>query len=172
LGAVFAYPVFTALVFTQTVEAGEASTSTRDRAAQPGASRTIDLWPIAEACRAVAEANDLPLALQQATSVVAKTLKADLAAVGVPGGSPDTVEFVAIHHPVARPELGAMFSLDSQPSVKRAISHKRPVLLGSERGDEAKTLSLLMGSETVRPMIILPLIHNHETLACSFLAGD
>jgi PAS domain S-box-containing protein len=176
-----AYPLFAALVLDQVISARELPATTLraqpafapTRSAEAGsASPAIDLWPVAEACRSVAEANDLRLALQQAAGVIAGALKVSLAAVGMPGESPDTVELAAIHHPGATPEPGAAFPLDSQPTLKRAISHKRPVTLGAEQADEMKTLAALLGSQTARPLLIEPLIHNHETLGLLILSKE
>lgn len=172
LGALAAYPLFVALVFSRIVEAREPPPPLSTFATQPAAPQADSLWSVVEACRSVAEANDLSLALQQATSAIAATLNASLAAVGLPGGSPDTVELVAIHHPGAAPQLGATFPLESHPTVKRAITSKRPVTLGPEQGPETLSLSSLLGSQTPRPLRVEPLVHNRETLGVLILGTE
>jgi len=171
LGALAAYPLFVALVFGRIVEAREPPPLST-AAAQPAAPQADSPWFVVEACRSVAEANDLSLALQQATSAIAVTLNASLAAVGLPGGSPDTVELVAIHHPGAAPQLGVTFPLESHPTVKRAITSKHPVTLGPEQGPETLSLSSLLGSQTPRPLRVEPLVHNRETLGVLILGTE
>jgi hypothetical protein len=95
-GTLTAYPLFAAIVYTQIIETREAAAVPASPlpfaadlpAEKPG---TADLWPVAEVCRSVAEASDLPLALQQAAHVIAKTCEVDLAAIGVPGESAGTI---------------------------------------------------------------------------------
>ena len=172
-GTLTAYPLFAVLVYTQIVETHEAVAVSASPlpfptglpAEKPG---VADLWPVAEACRAVAEADDLPLALQQAAHVIAKTLNVDLAAIGVPGKSAGTVEFVAIHHPGAEPQLGTAFLLDSQPTIKHAISHQRPAAL--EQNTEAMELAALLGSQSPHLMRVEPLVYNRETLGVLILS--
>jgi len=172
-GTLTAYPLFAALVYTQIMETREAVAVPASPlpfpaglpAEKPG---VADLWPVAEACRAVAEADDLPLALQQAAHVIAKTLNVDLAAIGVPGKSAGTVEFVAIHHPGAEPQLGAAFLLDSQPTIKHAISHQRPAALA--QNTEAMELAALLGSPAPHLMRVEPLVYNRETLGVLILS--
>jgi len=171
-GTLTAYPLFAALVYTQIMETREVAAVPASPlpfpaslpAATPGAA---DLWPVAEACRGVAEGGDLPLALQQAAQAIAKTCDVDLAAIGVPGASVGTVEFVAIHHPGAEPQLGVTFLLDSQPTIKHAISHQRPATL---QNSEAMELAALLGSQSPHRMQIEPLVYNRETLGVLVLS--
>lgn len=171
LGELAAYPAFVALVFNRIVQVHEPS-SVSTAIVQAAVPKTDRLWPVVEVCRTVAEATDLSPALQQATSVIAAALNVNLAAVGLPGGSPDTVELVAIHHPQATPQLGATFALDSHPTIKNAIASKRPVILDPEQGSETKTVASLLGSQTPRPLRVEPLVHNRETVGLLVLGAD
>ena len=171
-GTLTAYPLFAALVYTQIMETREAEAVPASLLPFPTAvpaetSGITDLWPVAEACRGVTEGGDLPLALQQAAQVIAKTLNVDLAAIGVPGASAGTVEFVAIHHPGAEPQQGTIFLLDSQPTIKHAISHQRPATL---QNAEATELAALLGSQSLNQMRIEPLVYNRETLGVLILS--
>ncbi len=167
LGALVAFPLFAALVYEHMTarEAPAEQVSVAPHAGGPKRAPT-DSSPAAEACRAVAEANDLPLALQRAASAIAGALQADLVAVGIPGASPDTVELTAVHHPGATPEVGATFPLDSQGAIQQAISHKREARLDpvQAQGNEAVTLALLLDTPLLRPLLIEPLVYNRETL--------
>jgi len=162
VGTLAAYPLFAALVLDQIIQAQQIQ-SALPRRAQP-ASATANLWSVVEACNSVAEADDIPSAIQRATVAIAQALNTDLAAVGVPGESPDTVQVVAIYNSGAPSEPGATFSLESQPAVKYAISNKRRVSLGPEQGNEAIALSTLLGSQAPRLMLLEPLLHAQETL--------
>lgn len=171
LGELAAYPAFVVLAFNRIVEAREPS-SVSTTIGRPTAPKTDRLWPVVEICRTVAEAADLSPALQEATSVIAAALNVNLAAVGLPGGSPDTVELVAIHHPQAAPQLGATFALDGHPAIKHAIASKRPVVLDPEQDPETKAIASLLGSQTPRPLRVEPLVYNRETLGLLVLGAD
>ncbi len=171
LGTLAAYPLFAVLVLNRIIE-GREPTPAPMATRQPTATRADSLWPVVEVCRRVAEATDLALALQQATSVIATALNVNLAAVGLPGGSPDTVELVAIHHPEATPQPGTTFPLDGHPTVKRAISGKRPVTLGPEQGSETMALASLLGSQTPRLLRVEPLVYNREALGLLILGTE
>lgn len=167
LGALAAYPLFTALVYNRlAVREVTAVPVPQIPLVMEPSPASPDLWPVAEACRAVAEASDLPRALQQAAGAIARAINADLVAVGVPGASPDTVELAAIHHPGTTPEVGAVFPLDSQPTIKRVISAKREATLDPLRaqGNEAATLAQLLDTPSAQPLLIEPLVHNRETV--------
>ena len=171
-GTLAAYPLFAALVYTQITETREAEKAPASLVPFPVSVPAeklgvTDLWPVAEVCRSVAEGGDLSQALQQAARVIAQTCDVDLAAIGVPGASAGTVEFIAIHHPGAESQPGATFQLDSQPSVKRAILHQRSATV---QNAEAMELAALLGSQSPNPMQIEPLVYNRETLGVLILS--
>ena len=153
LTALAAYPLFAALVYRQ-IEALQLPLSFE--LAQPAA----DLWPVAEACRAIAENSDLARALDQAASAIAKAIRADLVAIGLPGESPDTVHIATIH-PSASPTLGASASLDAHPVIRQAITMKSTVTC--ELGGDAAALAEWLGA-TPRPWLIEPLVYDRETI--------
>ena len=166
-GALAALPMFAALVYEHMTapKVPAVQVSLAPHAAGPNPA-PIDLWPAAQVYRAVAEANDLPLALQQAVSAIAGALQTDLVAVGTPGASPDTVELTAVHRPGAAPEVGATFPLDSQGAIQQAISHKREAKLdpAQSQGNEAATLAHLLDTPLLRPLLVEPLVYDRETL--------
>ena len=167
LAGLAAFPLFAALVYGHmlTRQAPVTAISVAPLAVEPNPA-SPGLWPVVEACRALSEANDLPQTLQKAAGAIAKATQASLVAVGIPGASPDTVELIAIHHPGAAPEVNAVFPLNSQPTIQSVISAKRRATLDplKAQGNEAVALAQLLDTPPLRPLLIEPLVYNHETL--------
>ncbi len=159
-----AYPLLAATVYSAFVDARQAAAPRPVTASRliPGAP---DPWPVIEAIRQIGRSADLRLTLQQTCAAISTGLHADLAALGLPGDSANLVELVAIHHPGAAPTPGAMFALDEQPAVKRAIDRRRAVSIGpQDNAAEVSGLFGLLGSFVPGPLLIQPLIDGSNVL--------
>lgn len=166
LSQIAAYPILAATVYSayvgaQPEERSRPLSTARLLAAGP------DPWPVIDAVRQIDGSADINLALQKVCASIAVNLRADLAAVGLPGGAANLVELVAIHHPGAAPPPGAMFSLEEQPAVRRAIERRRTISIGPE--DSATEISRsglfgLLGSFVPGPLLIQPLVRDPNVL--------
>jgi signal transduction histidine kinase len=164
LAQLVAYLLLAATVFaayTQTRHETEPRPASAERL-MPGAP---DPWPVVDAIRQVGSGDDRQLALQRVCAAIASHLRADLTAIGLPGNAPHLIELVAIHHPGAAPTPGAMFTLDEQPAVKRAIDRRRSVLIGpQDNASDISGLFGLLGSFVPGPLLIQPLIDEQDVL--------
>ena len=168
-----AYPLLAATVYSTFID------TRQETAPRPvGTTRLLagapDPWPVIETIRQIGGSADLGLTLQQVCAAIATNLRADLAAIGLPGASADLVELVAIHHPGAAPTPGAMFALDEQPAVKRAIDRRRAVSIGPE--DDAAEVSGsglfgLLGSFVPGPLLIQPLVSGQNVLGVLLISN-
>ncbi len=169
LAALAAYPLLAAFVLNHVIQL-RAPQAPAVPAVGPRAASITSLWPVAEACRQLAETNDLPASLQQVAGAVAQSLNADLAAIGMPAESPDSVQFAAVYFPGVTPTPGAAFQLENQPTIKRAITSRTSATLGPEQGGEAMALSMLLGSQMLRLMRVEPLVYNRQALGILLLS--
>jgi signal transduction histidine kinase len=160
-----AYPLLAATVYREYVEARHDVMPQRSIVAHlmPSAA---DPWPVIDAIQHIGGSADLQLALQQVCAATATTLRADLVAIGLPGSAANLVELVAIHHPGAAPTPGAVFALDDQPLVKRAIDRRRGVSIGPEdrAGGDVSGLFGLLGSFVPGPLLIQPLVSDQNVM--------
>ncbi|MGH2593775.1 MAG: ATP-binding protein [Anaerolineae bacterium] len=168
-----AYPLLAATVYSTFID------TRQETAPRPvGATRLLagapDPWPVIETIRQIGGSADLGLTLQQVCAAIATNLHADLAAIGLPSASSDLIELVAIHHPGAAPTPGAMFALDEQPAVKRAIDRRRAVSIRPE--DDAAEVSGsglfgLLGSFVPGPLLIQPLVSSRNVLGVLLISN-
>jgi len=166
LAQLTAYPLFAINVFQLTLVDG----SPRSAAAiAVPASTSLDLneptWQMLETIRRINAQADMPLALQQIAASFAHALHADVAAIGLLSDVPNSIDLVAIHHPGASPAPGAIFIIDKQPNVKRALERRRPIVVEpNEAAPELVDLYGLMGSFVVGPLLIMPLHDETEAM--------
>jgi signal transduction histidine kinase/GAF domain-containing protein len=166
-----AYPLLAATVYREYLDLRQPSAPKPDAAARltPG---TSDPWSAVDAIRQVGHSADLNLALQKVCASAANSLHADVTAIGLPATPPNLIELVAIHHPGAAPTPGAVFALDEQPAVKRAIDRRRPVSIGlQDNATQVSGLFGLLGSFVPGPLLIQPLLSDQEVLGV-FLVGN
>lgn len=147
-----AYPLFATLVV------GLLPTPDPSTLARP-APATLDLWPIAEAGRAVAEGAGQHT-LGRSAEAIAHAIHADLVVIGLPGVAPDTVELTGIYCADGTPQATPSFSLDSVPALWQVISRKTATRVPI---DQALPLTTAL-ELTPRPLLIQPLVHHRETL--------
>ncbi len=172
LTQVAAYPLFAIVVF-QLITNEEPR-----RPAEPSVPITTvfdfsdAIWQTLEAIRGLSVNSDLSLALQQITSTLAPALKANVAAIGLTSDVPNSIDLVAIHHPGASPAPGAIFVIDKQPSVKRALERRRPITLtANDTTPELNELYGLMGSFVAGPLLIVPLHDETKPLGVVLLGN-
>ncbi len=164
LAQLAAYPLFAATVYREFVEARQ-ETAPRPVGTERQVAGPPDPWPAIDAIRQVGRSADLQLTLQQVCAALAGNLRADVAAIGLPGASADLVELVAIYHPGAAPTPGAVFALNEQPVVKRAIDHRRSVSIGPQDNTaDVSGLFGLLGSFVPGPLLIQPLVSAENVL--------
>ncbi|HEY4689996.1 MAG TPA: ATP-binding protein [Anaerolineae bacterium] len=166
-----AYPLLAATVYRGYIDTRPELVPKAERVAQmiPGVS---DPWPVIDAIRQVGGSADLQLTLQKVCAAVATHLHADLAAIGLPGSSSNLVELAAIHHPGAAPTPGALFALEEQPIVKRAIDRRRAVIVGpQDNAADVSGLFGLLGSFVPGPLMIQPLITEENVLGVLLLGN-
>jgi signal transduction histidine kinase len=165
-----AYPLLAAVVYREYVESrheaipapSSVGVHPRGRPENAGAS---DVWAVVDTIRQVTTSADLPLTYQKVCAAVAASLRADLAALGLPGPAANLVELVAIHHPGAAPTPGAVFALEDHPAVRRAIDRQRTVIIGPQHDPpDVSGLFGLMGSFVSGPLLIQPLVSHHTVL--------
>ena len=154
LAQLTAYPLFAILVYRQVAS----TTPTGAANEEPAAGERSELSQILDAVRQLNTGEDLTLAMQQVATTMAQIMQADLVAVGLPSDVPGSVELAAIHHPGAAPSPGAIFMLDKQPYIRRAITRRRPVIVGpNDHAPELSDLFGLLGSFVRSPLLIVPL---------------
>ncbi|HET7087103.1 MAG TPA: ATP-binding protein [Anaerolineae bacterium] len=163
-----AYPLLAAVVYREYVESRhEAIPAPAGAGLAPArsASWASDVWAVVDTIRQVSTSADLPLTYQKICAAVAASLRADLAALGLPGPAANLVELVAIHHPGAAPTPGAVFALEDHPAVRRAIDRQRAVIIGPQHdAPDVSGLFGLMGSFVSGPLLIQPLVSHHTVL--------
>ena len=166
-----AYPLLAATVYREYLDTRQEAAPRPDSSARLMSSAP-DPWPVLEATRQIGKGGDATLPLQRACAAIATALRADLAAIGLPGDKPNLVELVAIHHPGAAPTPGATFAIEEQPAVKRAVDRRRPVSIGPEdNAADVSGLFGLMGSFVPGPLLIQPLL-NDQTVLGVLLLGN
>ena len=159
-----AYPLLAAVVYREYVESRYEAIPAPSSAAPSGAGAS-DVWAVVDTIRQVSTSADLPLTYQKVCAAVAASLRADLAALGLPGPAANLVELVAIHHPGAAPTPGAVFALEDHPAVRRAIDRQRAVIIGPQHdAPDVSGLFGLMGSFVSGPLLIQPLVSHHTVL--------
>ena len=164
LAQLAAYPALAAAVYRQFVEARHEA-EPRPAGAERWAAGAADPWSTIEAIRQIGGSADLHLTLQPVCAALASSLRADVAAIGLPGAAANLIELVAIYHPGAAPTPGAMFALDEQPAVKRAIDRRRSVVIGpQDSAAEVSGLFGLLGSFVPGPLLIQPLVGEENVL--------
>ncbi|HLF25679.1 MAG TPA: ATP-binding protein [Anaerolineae bacterium] len=165
-----AYLLLAATVYQEYVEARHAAAPRP--ASRPLITTTAEAWPVVDAIREVIGSADLQLTLQQVCSAIATQLHADLVAIGLPRAASNLVELVAIHHPGAAPTPGAVFALDEQPAVKRAIDRRRAVSIGpQDSAADVSGLFGLLGSFVPGPLLVQPLV-NEQNVVGVLLIGN
>ncbi|HZY45999.1 MAG TPA: GAF domain-containing protein, partial [Anaerolineae bacterium] len=163
------YPLFAIAIYRR-VAFGE----TRDETnlAPTGFDQPSNDTPILEAAQRVANRKDPQLSLIQATTALANAMSADLAAIGLPSLQPGSVELAAIYSPASTPANNPAFTLDSQPSIKRAITRRRPVaIMPGEDQPEMAELFTLMGSHVTGPLLIVPLVDDRVVLGVALFGN-
>jgi signal transduction histidine kinase len=164
LAQLAAYPLLAATVYREYVEARHEA-APRPAPAARAVAGVPEPWAVVDAIRQIGAAADPQLAYQRACSAIATQLRADVTAIGLPGPTGNQVELVAIHHPGAAPAPGAVFTLDEQPAVKRAIDRRRAVSIGpDDSASEVSGLFGLMGSFVPGPLLIQPLATDQSVL--------
>lgn len=131
-----------------------------------GADEREPAWPVWGALRLVAESADRASrvgALQKVSSAIATAMKVPVAAIGIPGVSPDVVELVAVCCPGKVEAAGGLFHLDTQPAIKFAITRKQGLPLDPQ-SNEAATLAGLVGSSPLASLWVEPLVHSRQAL--------
>jgi signal transduction histidine kinase len=173
LAQMTAYPIVAIIVYQLTMT--EAPPSAAGPIVQ-APSTEIDLsdpaWQTLSAIQHIRAGADQSLALQQVAASLAQSLKADLAAIGLPSVVPNSIDLAAIHHPGAAPAPGAIFVLDKQPLIKRAIERRRPLAVGSnEITPEVTELFGLLGSFVGGPLLIAPLYDDQTSIGLVLLGN-
>ncbi len=164
LAALVSYPLFAAAVISQ-LQSLDLRAPSASATELMSSTPAPDLWPIAEAARAIVEGNAPQRAIGACVENIARAARADLVALGVPGASPDTVELAGIYHaesnalhaPAPQPSL----PLASWPALQQSIARKMATRVPI---DQAIPLTTALGGGAPRPLLIQPLIHQRETL--------
>ncbi len=172
-GLVVAYPLLLSSFYQQT----STSTSLEQPAAElclpavAGGSATP--WLLWEGLRLVSESADSVSragALQKTSQAMASTLGAGLVAVGLPGPSPDAVELLALCCPGQSSALGGRFQLESQPTIKRAITRKQGLPITAQ--GELAALNKFLGNSTVAALWAEPILHARQALGVLLVGKD
>ena len=110
--------------------------------------------------------------LQQTASAFAAFMNADLAAIGLIGANPNTLELTAVYHPGAAPTRGAVLSIERYPLIRRVLETRVPQHFDkSTAPSEIRTLYGLLGSFVVGPIILAALCDDQSTLGLVVLGN-
>ncbi|HHH41445.1 MAG TPA: hypothetical protein ENK56_05515, partial [Chloroflexi bacterium] len=135
----------------------------------PSTDATVRLLRLA---RQIERARDAEAALASALPIIARYLRVDAAAVGMPavGGAGPGVRIVAVH-PASGAPLPTL-PLDSQPLLSAAVRARRPQqdsAVGSDGRDDP--LLRCLGFREPGPLLIEPLADGEEVLALLLLGN-
>ncbi len=169
LAQLAAYPLFAIAIYRR-VAFGE----TRDESSPAPIviDQSSNVAPVLEAAQRVASRKDPQLSLIQATAALANAMNADLAAIGLPSLRSGSVELAAIYSPGSAPATNPAFALDKQPSIKRAITRRRPVsIVPGEDQPELAELFTLVGSHVTGPLLIVPLVDDRLVLGVALFGN-
>ncbi len=133
---------------------------------------TDQAWITLTAIQNLSTATDLPEALQRVAAALAQFLQADLAAIGLPGKAPNSIELAATHHPGATPVRNTRFKINQQPTLNRALDNRRAIAIGNGSiPAEIVELYGLMGSFVTGPLLIAPIVSEGNWLGVLLLGN-
>ncbi len=176
LAQLIAYPLFAVLVYQIT----EAAVPTRaavpaSHLLPPTQPETADqAWLVLATIQNLNMATDLPDALQRVAAALTQFMKADLAAFGLIGKAPNTIELVALHYAErgVMPMRNTRLRLAQQPTLNRALDNHQTIVIGSGNSPtEIIELYGLMGSFVTGPLLIAPLSSDGATLGVLLLGN-
>jgi signal transduction histidine kinase len=167
LANLVAYPLLAGLVYRRVLDWRQ-----QDLAAAvqrtPGPRLDLDLL---RTTQDIGASLDLDTTLVTAVSLAARTLRAEVCAIGLPTDQTHRrIDLVVVHNAMQATEEGEVFDLDGQPLVKRAIRTRRQVLLLDPDPQSAELFDL-MGEADAGPLLVQPLIDDRSIVGV-LIAGN
>lgn len=156
LGKLVAYPLFAGAGLHRLLVTTPVATS---QIAAPAS--LITPWQALEACRQVLDAPSLNMALQRAASAIGALLDTEIVAIGLAQADERSIGLAAVQQAGLPPKAGAVFDVETQPAIQRALAWQQPVIVtGGDDSDQATLRGLLGGG--VGPLYIYPLVHDQN----------
>ncbi len=155
LGNLVAYPLLGGVILRQAIQGTRRPADKVEGTPVP--------WQAIEACRRVMDTPSLSAALQRTISAIGAALDADVVAVGLSQAGERSIELAAVQQAGLPPRPGALFEIDSQPAIQRAVAWQQPVIVVGGTDSDQATLRALLGSGA-GPLYIHPLVYERVVL--------